>query len=293
MKKLLVAGISTLSLMVAAPNAFGAAAPSSLYGSYNAKCEKYATTLNFYGIDGTTGSVRQLFTVNYNNGNFDSNFGANLNTLARIQSMPQKFFFDIGGEEFDLSGGLMPRAALFFSAGNSDPTKNAPAAAPTLENYGTTGTTTNGTEETFLVTKTSCSLSKMISNGIENTNITQDDIKKLTIVFQYSNTGGYVTPSIPGSDFTETLDKIIEEGNSNVINFIVAYAAACNTDPETTTCSVKINSNGGVQYTNSCKGGCFASEGSFGVGYAMCYDPEVFKMGVAQADMSNQNVALD
>ena len=300
MKKLLVAGVSTLSLMVAAPSAFGAA--SDLYGSYNASCTKKATTLNFYGIN-SSGSVAKLNSVNYDNTKNEHKFGpassggdnfdAALDKLAQKQLMSGPFSLKIGSTTYDLGGGLMPRAIVFFSAGNTS--KELPPKVPTLTDYTSTGTANSGSgpSESFLVTKTACSMPSMFTNGI-NADITAGVLNNLTIVFEYRG-GEYQEINAPTADslFVKALDTIISKGNATDINFIVLYAAACNPNTETTTCSMTINENGGVQYVNSCKGGCFASEGSFGAKYTMCYDPKVFKMESVQADISNQNVALD
>lgn len=273
------AGVSALSLIVAAPNAFGA------YGRYDAICtSENMKKINFLTAQpGATttcpedSDLESCVSVKYNNSStsyvyydtnsnkwYKSNGTTEITTAADFfaglkitdaQNWLIKQKNQSGTGEIQVAGiktALVPYAALFFGDFATAKSYVYPAGASQQTTMPFQSITTGST----------CSLKTQSGN-----------YNKLNVVATgTSNGSGFsygtiVLPKLLGDTSPLTQTEQTQILNSKNLYYVIRYAADCisTTDQakNNATCNLSISSKGAVSYSNACNQGCSAANGGF------------------------------
>lgn len=235
MKKLRIfAGVSTLALVVAGTNAFGAATNATdAYGVYDPECEVLGGDINvvFYGFVPSTGVFDKVASTTINADT--SAWGTNLN----LDTLSAKINDSITVNGIKYSTGLTPRGAILYSIGGAVPTESIYTEHPAL-----------------IVSKTTSDWNPANMIGTDESGLSN------ILSFGFGPDGGF--PAV-----TSTNVFAIKLNNTNTIHYVLAYAANC-VAPTGSVCSLTIKGVGGAYYRNSCNAGY--KRKSFGDMTPMC-----------------------
>lgn len=235
MKKLRIfAGVSTLALVVAGTNAFGAATNATdAYGVYSPVCDVLGGDINvvFYGFLPSTGVFDKVASTTINSDTSAWGTDLNLATLsAKINGS-----ITVNGTRY--SAGLTPRGAILYSIGGAVPTESVYAEHPAL-----------------IVSKTTSDWNPANMIGTDESRLSN------ILSFGFGPDGGF--PAVNSENIFS-----IKSNNTTTIHYVLAYAANC-VAPTGSVCSLTIKGIGGAYYKNSCTAGY--KRKSFGDMTPMC-----------------------
>lgn len=247
------AGVSALSLIVAAPNAFGA------YGRYDPSCNTQdGVAVQIYGFDTTTKKYKKLeIGVSYDphlnqykrNGTVITSADQLLRELEQPAPGTVKVYTDSANTktaDVNITTKLIPYAAGFVDGGAAEGTPMAEmlTAAATAVPFN------------YIATTSTCVI------PAEN---------KDNALVRVFNDGVYDNDTSTGLPDIRSL-VLTENGIKEAVSFLVYYAADCiSAEQEETshaTCSFNVNTSGRVTYKNSCISGYSGSD--FGDATRIC-----------------------
>ena len=229
--------------------ASNALATSYGYGSYDAECPKNThINVKVYGYNVSSGGFGVVSTQRYKiqTGEIDATYGNYSSFISYLKSTVNVANQTYNG--ISIKKGLKPRGVVFYSLG----TTNVPTEKIFKENG-------------YITTNTACGISGFYKKF-------SGDIKTLAAALSFpvyeNNTFPSLTKMVNGKT---AQDLIINTYNETQINYIIAYAAACQENTNAT-CNLTIKPSGSAIYSNKCDGGCFMDGGSFGINDALCLD---------------------